>query len=106
MKSLSPVAIKKFQQQVLDRYAQHRRDLPWRKTTDPYQIRISEIMLQQTQVDRVIPKYLNFLTLFPTVALLAKADKQQLLAAWSGLGYNSRALNLQKAAQTIISDYQ
>ena len=106
MKSLSPVAIKKFQQQVLDRYAQHRRDLPWRKTTDPYQIRISEIMLQQTQVDRVIPKYLDFLTLFPTVDALAHADKQQLLAAWSGLGYNSRVLNLQKAAQTIISDYQ
>jgi len=62
-------------------------------------------MLQQTQVDRVIPKYLHFLELFPTVQDLAQADKSQLLAAWSWLGYNSRALNLQKAAQVIVQEY-
>lgn len=101
----SPWKIKKFQQTILDRYAVHKRDLPRRKTTDPYQIRVSEIMLQQTQVDRVIPKYLHFLTLFPTIKDLASADKTTLLTARSGLGFNSRALNLQKAAQTIVSDY-
>jgi A/G-specific adenine glycosylase len=95
-----------FQQTVLDRYTHHKRDLPWRETTDPYRIRVSEIMLQQTQVDRVIPKYLHFLQLFPTVISLAQADKSTLLGARSGLGYNSRALNLQKAAQVIVQEYQ
>lgn len=94
-----------FQQTILDRYAQHRRDLPRRQTTNPYHIRISEIMLQQTQVDRVIPKYLNFLELFPTLQKLAHTDKPALLTARSGLGYNSRALNLQKAAQLIMNEY-
>ncbi len=103
--SISIHKIQQFQQTVLDRYATHRRDLPWRKTTDPYRIWISEIMLQQTQVDRVIPKYLHFLQLFPTIIALANADKQTLLAAWSWLGYNSRALNLQKAAQVVIDEY-
>lgn len=104
--SLSPKSIQKFQQTILDRYAEHRRDLPWRKTTDPYTIWVSEIMLQQTQVDRVIPKYLSFLEQFPTVQKLATADKQQLLTARSGLGYNSRALNLQKAAQVVVDQYK
>ncbi len=103
---ISDKKIQHFQQTVLDRYAQHKRDLPWRKTINPYYIRVSEIMLQQTQVDRVIPKYLNFLELFPTLETLAHADKTTLLTARSGLGYNSRALNLQKAAQTIITDHQ
>lgn len=101
---LSPNNIQIFQQTILDRYAQHRRDLPRRMTTDPYQIRVSEIMLQQTQVDRVIPKYLNFLAQFPSVQHLAAADKHQLLTARSGLGYNSRALNLQKAAQVVVGE--
>jgi A/G-specific adenine glycosylase len=74
---------RQFQHTVLDRYSIHRRDLPWRKTTDPYAIRVSEIMLQQTQVDRVIPKYLHFLELFPTIADLANTDKQTLLTTWS-----------------------
>lgn len=105
MTHISLKQIQQFQQHILDRYAHHRRDLPWRKTTDPYHIRVSEIMLQQTQVDRVIPKYNNFLQLFPNVQALATADKQQLLAAWSGLWYNSRALNLQKAAQLIVDEH-
>lgn len=103
---ISHTKIQHFQQTVLDRYSQNKRDLPWRKTVNPYHIRVSEIMLQQTQVDRVIPKYLNFLTLFPTLEKLADTDKTTLLTARSGLGYNSRALNLQKAAQVIIADYQ
>lgn len=75
--------IQHFQDTVLSWYAEHRRDLPWRKTTNPYHIRVSEIMLQQTQVDRVIPKYLHFLDLFPTIQGLAQAEKQLLLQAWS-----------------------
>lgn len=103
--SISPKKIQHFQHTVLDRYAQHKRDLPWRQTINPYEIRVSEIMLQQTQVDRVIPKYLNFLALFPTLEKLADTDKTTLLTARSGLGYNSRALNLQKAAQVIMNEY-
>lgn len=102
---ISRKKIDAFQQMILDRYAQHKRDLPWRQTTNPYHIRVSEIMLQQTQVDRVIPKYLYFLQLFPTIQTLAQGDKSQLLTARSGLGYNSRALNLQKAAQMIVDVY-
>ena len=101
----SPTKIQQFQNSVLARYAEHRRDLPWRKTTNPYHIRVSEIMLQQTQVDRVIPKYLHFLDLFPTIQDLAKADKQILLQAWSGLGYNSRAMHMQKAAIEVLTNY-
>lgn len=103
--AISHESIKHFQHTVLDRYAQHKRDLPRRQTINPYEIRVSEIMLQQTQVDRVIPKYLHFLQLFPTIQTLAQGDKSQLLTARSGLGYNSRALNLQKAAQVIMHKY-
>lgn len=103
--NISARKIQDFQQTVLDRYAQHKRDLPRRQTINPYEIWVSEIMLQQTQVDRVIPKYLHFLQLFPTIQTLAQGDKSQLLTARSGLGYNSRALNLQKAAQIIMHEY-
>ena len=102
----SPKDIKYFQNTVLAWYIQNRRDLPWRNTINPYHIRVSEIMLQQTQVDRVIPKYLHFLDLFPTIQYLATADKHTLLQAWSGLGYNSRALNMQKVAQELVETHQ
>jgi A/G-specific adenine glycosylase len=92
-----------MQQQILSWYATHKRDLPWRKTTDPYRVLVSEIMLQQTQVDRVIPKYLAFLKAFPTANELAKAPTSEVLKLWSGLGYNRRAINLQKAAQYIAT---
>lgn len=88
---------------VLDWYAEHKRDLPWRKTTDVYEILVSEVMLQQTQVDRVIPKYLAFLKQFPTAKHLAKAATGDVITAWAGLGYNRRALNLQKAAQQLTA---
>ncbi len=100
------IAYQKIQKTILDRYKINARVLPRRQTTDPYQIMVSEIMLQQTQVDRVIPKYLNFLELFPTLQSLADADKTKLLTARSGLGYNSRALNLQKAAQAIVHEHK
>ncbi len=95
----------KPQQRVLQWYAQNGRKLPWRKTTDPYKILVSEIMLQQTQVDRVAPKYHAFLERFPTVEALARAPVAEVLCTWSGLGYNRRALYLQQCAQTIATKY-
>jgi A/G-specific adenine glycosylase len=82
-------------------YATNRRDLPWRRTRDPYKILVSEVMLQQTQVERVIPKYEAFIKLFPTPSALAKAPLSKVLAAWSGLGYNRRAKYLQASAKII-----
>src|SRR5260370_11715294 len=93
-------------------YTRSKRDLPWRRTTDPYAIWISEVMLQQTRVAAVLPYYERFLKRFPTVHGLADAREQDVLAAWSGLGYYSRARNLQKAAVQIAaasafpSDYE
>lgn len=86
---------------VLGWYAENKRDLPWRRTRDPYFVWISEIMLQQTRVAAVIPYYERFLERFPDVESLASAPEQELLAAWAGLGYYSRARNLQRAAQKI-----
>jgi A/G-specific adenine glycosylase len=76
---------------LLKWYRANRRDLPWRRTSDPYRIWVSEVMLQQTRVAAVIPYYQRFLDRFPTVAVLAAAPEQDLLAAWSGLGYYRRA---------------
>ena len=83
-------------------YRKHKRDLPWRRTREPFRIWISEIMLQQTRVAAVIPYYERFLARFPDVAALASAPEQELLAAWAGLGYYSRARNLQRAARQIV----
>jgi A/G-specific adenine glycosylase len=80
------------------------RDLPWRRTTDPYAILVSEIMLQQTQVDRVIPRYLDWLERWPTAASLAGASAAEVIRTWQGLGYNRRALALHRAAQAIVRD--
>lgn len=86
-------------------YSQNKRIFPWRETTDLYHILVSEVMLQQTQVDRVIPKYHEFLKNFPTISSLAKAPFQKVLKAWSGLGYNRRALYLKKTAEEIVTNY-
>jgi A/G-specific adenine glycosylase len=83
-------------------YEKHRRDLPWRRSHDPYRVWVSEIMLQQTRVAAVIPYYERFLQRFPDAPALAAAPEQDLLAAWAGLGYYSRARNLQKAARQIV----
>ena len=82
-------------------YRRHKRDLPWRKTKDPYYIWLSEIMLQQTQVKKVIPYYLEFIETFPTIKKLSKAHEKEVLRKWSGLGYYRRARNLQKGACII-----
>ncbi|MEC4806143.1 MAG: A/G-specific adenine glycosylase [Jaaginema sp. PMC 1079.18] len=95
----------KLRQLLLSWYTQQGRSLPWRNTRDPYHIWVSEIMLQQTQVKTVIPYYQRWLAQFPTVTHLAKANQQQVLKAWEGLGYYARGRNLHKAAQTVVSDF-
>lgn len=103
---LTPERIRSFQDNILGWYESNQRDLPWRKTRDPYRILVSEVMSQQTQLSRVIPKYEAWLKKFPTVEVLASAQISEVLRYWSGLGYNRRALNLHKAAQTIGKEYK
>lgn len=97
--------ISAFQQTLLAWYDQQKRDLPWRRDHDPYHVWISEIMLQQTQVQTVIPYYNRFIKQFPNVQSLAEANEDDLMKAWEGLGYYSRARNLQKAANQLVQDY-
>ncbi|HYE78718.1 MAG TPA: A/G-specific adenine glycosylase [bacterium] len=92
----------RFQEALLRWYRLHGRDLPWRRTTDPYRIFISEVMLQQTQVERVVGYWHAFLQAFPTVQALAAADEAQVLAAWKGLGYNNRARYVHKTAKAVV----
>ncbi len=99
------LSIGAFRKKVLAYYRAHGRPLPWRRTRDPYRILVSEIMLQQTQVDRVQAKYREFLRAFPTVGALARADLQAVMRAWQGLGYNRRALMLKRAAEEIVGRY-
>ncbi|MBF0491207.1 MAG: hypothetical protein HQM15_00310 [Deltaproteobacteria bacterium] len=100
-----PSSLSQLRSTLLPWYQQHKRSLPWRQTKDPYKIWLSEIMLQQTQVTTVIDYYQRFLKKFPTLESLAKAKEQDVLTLWSGLGYYSRAKNLQKAAQKIVQNY-
>jgi A/G-specific adenine glycosylase len=86
-------------------FREMQRDLPWRRTRDPYAILVSEVMLQQTQVDRVIPYYTRFLERFPTAQVLADAPVADVIKLWAGLGYNRRAVNLQRAAQAVVAEY-
>jgi A/G-specific adenine glycosylase len=79
------------------------RDLPWRRTTDPYEILVSEVMLQQTQVERVIPRWQAWLAKWPTVEVLAAAPAADVIVEWQGLGYNRRAINLHRAAQQVAA---
>jgi A/G-specific adenine glycosylase len=98
---LSPAARRQFRRTLLDWFARVKRDLPWRRTNDPYRIWLSEIMLQQTRVAAAEPYYQRFLDRFPTVEALAAATESQVLTLWAGLGYYSRARNLHKAAKEI-----
>jgi A/G-specific adenine glycosylase len=86
---------------LLDWYAANARPLPWRETCDPYAILVSEVMLQQTQVDRVVPRYLRFLERWPTVEALAEASTGDVIREWQGLGYNRRAVSLHRAARAV-----
>ena len=95
-----------MQKKILSWYHINKRDLPWRKTADPYAILVSEVMLQQTQVDRVIPFFLKWMEHFPTLQSLAMAKKKTVLQYWSGLGYNSRALRLRELALILTSHFK
>jgi len=95
------VANNLFASRLLDWFDEHARALPWRETRDPYAILVSEVMLQQTQVERVIPRYARFLERWPTVETLAAANAGEVIVEWQGLGYNRRALNLHRAARAV-----
>lgn len=105
-KILSTDEIRIFQQKIYDYFSLHRRNLPWRQTTDPYHIVVSEMMLQQTQVERVSDKYQEFIRTFPDWSALARALLKDVLSVWQGLGYNRRALALKQCAEKVISDYR
>ena len=105
IKMWSEEKIASFQENLLAWYDKEKRDLPWRHTNNPYHIWVSEIMLQQTRVDTVIPYYHRFLGTFPTIDSLANAKEEELLKVWEGLGYYSRVRNMQKAAQQIMEQY-
>src|SRR5204863_51890 len=92
-----------IQSQLYEYFSKYKRDLPWRNTSDPYAIWVSEIMLQQTRVETVVPYYHRFLTRFPTTQKLAEAPLSEVLTAWSGLGYYRRARMLHAGAQYVIS---
>ncbi|NOZ80400.1 MAG: A/G-specific adenine glycosylase [DPANN group archaeon] len=98
-------SIPAFRKQILSWYARHGRDLPWRKTKDPYAILLSEVMLQQTQVERVIPYYLRWMRRFPDFLSLSRAAPKTVLSFWSGLGYNNRALRLLQLAKTVVKEH-
>ncbi len=97
--------ISKFRDRVIEFYREHGRNLPWRNTTDPYRILVSEVMLQQTQVSRVLGKYEEFLDLYQDFPALAQAPLGEILSAWQGLGYNRRALSLKRCAERVVNEY-
>ncbi len=98
--------MKAFREYVYHYYTEYgRHELPWRLTADPYAILVSEIMLQQTQVDRVVMKYKEFLNQFPSLSVLAKAPLKEILSCWSGLGYNRRALWLKETARELVETF-
>lgn len=102
---LSEAKKERFRQSLLTWYAEYGRDLPWRKTDDPYHVLVSEIMLQQTQVDRVIPKYHEFLEKYPDLQTLADAPTDEVKATWKPLGYNIRPVRLQTIAREVQAEY-
>ncbi len=102
----SPGKVQRIREGLLHWFRGVQRDLPWRHTRDPYAVLVSEVMLQQTQVDRVLPYYARFLERFPTVQALAEAPVAEVIKLWAGLGYNRRAVNLQRAAQVVVADHR
>jgi A/G-specific adenine glycosylase len=91
------------EERLLTWFSEHARDLPWRRTRDPYAILVSEVMLQQTQVERVVPRYLRWLERWPTAQALAHASTADVIREWQGLGYNRRAVNLKRAAEQVAA---
>lgn len=103
--NLSSEKIKQFQKKVLSFYKKNKRSLPWRDTTDPYKILLSEFMLQQTQVSRVVSYYERWTAKWPTIDQLASATLAEVLEQWMGLGYNNRAVNLHRTAKKIVAEF-
>jgi len=103
--SLNSRNIERFRQQIFDFYQLNRRSFPWRETTDRYAVMVSEIMLQQTQADRVVGKFLAWMDTFPDTETLASATLREVLILWSGLGYNSRGQRLQNCAKVIMERF-
>jgi A/G-specific adenine glycosylase len=102
----TPGTVRLFRKIIKQHYRKYgRHDLPWRMTEDPYHILVSEIMLQQTQVDRVIDKYDQFLSVFPDFQRLARSSLGPVITAWKGLGYNRRAISLHKIAKSVVSEF-
>jgi A/G-specific adenine glycosylase len=104
-KGINEDILYQFSTLLISFYQHYRRELPWRTTTDPYHILVSEMMLQQTQVDRVIPKYISFISLFPDFSTLDAASPKDILSAWQGLGYNRRARALHYIAHRVIATH-
>ena len=102
---LTSGVVRSFQNLLMGFYASRGRDLPWRRTTDPYRILVSEFMLQQTRVEHVLTKYPEFLGRFPDMASLAEAPRDEVLLAWQGLGYNRRALALRETARRVMDEF-
>lgn len=100
-----PAVRQRFRRRLLSWYRRHGRDLPWRRTDDPYHILVSEMMLQQTQVDRVLPKYREWLDKYPSLAALAVADEQEVAHTWRPLGYNVRPRRLHAIAREAVTRY-
>src|SRR5262249_30856174 len=97
-------SLRSVEELLLVWFGQNGRDLPWRRTRDPYAILVSEVMLQQTQVERVMPRYLAWLQRWPTVDALAAASPAEVIREWQGLGYNRRGLNLHRAARVVAAN--
>src|SRR3982751_6884771 len=101
---IEPARRREFSRRLRAWFRKHGRDLPWRRTRDPYRVLVSELMLQQTRVSRVVDYYERFLTRFPTLDHVAEAPQREVLASWSGLGYYARARNLHALARNVTRD--
>jgi len=102
---ISASTVRLFKKIINDHYRENYREMPWRRTRDPYRILVSEIMLQQTQVERVLQKYAEFIRTFPDLQALARAPLSRVLRVWQGMGYNRRALSLKKLAGIVVQEY-
>jgi A/G-specific adenine glycosylase len=105
-RGVKPPDLRSFKRLIYDYYRKHGRSLPWRETSNAYHILVSELMLQQTQVNRVIEKYMEFIAEFPDAVALAKAPLRSVLTVWQGLGYNRRALALKKIALALVAQHR
>ena len=105
-RGLTAQTIRSFQKLIFRHYHEHQRPMPWRRTRDPYRILISEVMLQQTQVERVLSKYREFIRAFPDFSRLAKAELSEVLKVWQGMGYNRRGIALKRLAEIVMQEHK